>query len=74
MATNINAETEGLALNSRPHAVASQEMQRVSAETRSYGGRRTGFMTAQERERAMILEDRLLGLARQALRRQNGNS
>ena len=38
-------------------------------DARSFGGRRTGFMTENEREERLILEERLLELARRAIRR-----
>jgi hypothetical protein len=43
----------------------------VSADARGYGGRRIGFLSAQEREQRMALEERLLQLARRAVRNDN---
>ena len=45
-----------------------QVEQHVSADARGYGGRRVGLMSAEERETRMAQEERLLKLARRAVR------
>ena len=50
-------------------AKARERIERTGVDLRGYGGRRLGFETEQEREARMLLEQRLLELAKRAVRK-----